>query len=193
MRKPFKTAVGTLMWVYVTGDGRDNSEAKDGSKMQKVATIHLQKDTKECKQMIEALHTAWEEYAQEAHLKANIQPKTLGYKVVKDAEGVETDIIAFQFKTNTFFPDGRRNEVKIYNAAGAPVELGDTLIGNGSIGVIHGEVAGYCFAKQYGLSLYLKGVQIAKLEKTATFIEPDDLTDVGDFSAVDGSVEGINL
>ncbi len=161
-----KTPLGELRWVYVNGDGRDQSEKQDGSKMQKMASIVFKKNSPEAKQLIDQINKTWEEYktANPTKIKPATKPKSLGYKPVLDKEtGEETDELIFAFKTNSFFPDGKPNTIPIYNARGQKVNLGEVEIGNGSIGVVFGEAAGYEFAKQYGISLYLKGIQLKKL------------------------------
>jgi len=182
-----KTPVSELIWVFITGDGRDQSENNDGSKMQKLASIVLKTESPACQKLMTDINTVWEEYkaANPTKIKKATQPKSLGYKVVKDPDtDEETDETIFAFKTNSFFPDGKPNKVAVYNAKGQKIDLGETIVGNGSRGVIHGEAAGYEFAKQYGISLYLKGVQIAKLvEGGSADIDADDISEEGDFEA----------
>ena len=196
-----KTPLGKLMWVYVEGDGRDQSEKQDGSKMQKMASIVFHKDSPEAKKLISEITKVWEAYKAEnpTKIKPATKPKSLGYKPVKDRDtGEETDELIFNFKTNSFFPDGKPNNVVIYNAKGQKVELGENGIGNGSIGIIFGEAGGYEFAKQYGVSLYLKGIQLKTLvSKTDTGIEASDIEDLGDdedaFISPEGGVPSVDI
>lgn len=186
--------VGKLEWVFVNGDGRDQSEKKDGSKMQKTATLVLQKDSAEAKDLIIKIKGAWELYkADTAAIKSATQPKSLGYKAIKDADtGADTDMLAFQFKTNSFFPDGKPNKVKVYNAKGKVVDMGETIIGNGSIGVIHGSMGGYTFTGTYGISLYLTAVQVAKLvEGTGADVDAHDISAVAGDDSFDTAGDGM--
>jgi hypothetical protein len=194
-----KTPLGELRWVYVEGDGRDQSAEQDGSKMQKMASIVFKKDSPEAKNLIAQIDKVWEAFKAEnpTKIKPATKPKSLGYKPVLDKDtGEETGELIFNFKTNSFFPNGKPNNVVIYNAKGQKVNLGDTGIGNGSIGIIFGEAAGYEYAKQYGISLYLKGIQLKKLvEKSTEGIDDSDLEDLGEdedsFIATDEAVPEI--
>ena len=175
--------VGKLEWCFVTGDGRN--QAMDGSpeKMQKTASLVLNKDSKEAKHIVDQINATWELYkAENPKIKAATQPKSLGYKVVKDKDtDEETNDLVFTFKTNSFWKDGKPNIVKVFNAKGQAVEMGDTIIGNGSLGVVHGSMGGYEYAGSFGISLYLSAVQIAKLVEGSS-----DSVDATDLSAIAG-------
>jgi len=192
-KQKIKTPVGELRWVFITGDGKDQSEARDGSKMQKMASIVFKKDDPKCKELQAKINEVWEEWKAEKRLPAAKKPKSLGYKELEDKEtGEPTGEIMFTFKTNSFYPDGKPNIVTTYNAKGQKVELPEDIrIGNGSIGIIFGTAAGYEYAKQYGISLYLTAIQIAKLVEVQPDIETEDLSEVGDFESVGDSVPSI--
>jgi len=192
-----KTPIGELRWVFITGDGRDQSDNNDGSKMQKMASLVLKTESEACEKLKADINAVWEEYkaANPTKIKKATQPKSLGYKVVKDPDtDEETDETIFAFKTNSFFPDGKPNKIPVYNAKGQKVDLGDTIVGNGSRGIIFGEAAGYEYAKQYGVSLYLKGIQIAKLvEGGSADIDAEDISNEGDFEAPeDGNIPEVD-
>lgn len=174
-----KTPVGPLYWVFITGDGRDQSEDNDGSKMQKTASVVFHKDSPECKKLQNEIQAEWEKYkaANPTKIKKATEPKSLGYKPVKDPETDEdTDYVIFQFKTNSFFPDGKRNMVPVYDIHGQKVDLGQSLIGNESTGIIHGEMMGYEYLKSYGISLLLKGVQLATYKEPEVQIDTEDIS-----------------
>lgn len=186
--------VGTLSWVFIKGDGRNTAEAGKPEKLQKMATLELHKDSDEAKGLIEQINAVWELYkAETAAIKPATQPKSLGYKPVKDKDtGADTDTLAFQFKTNSFFPDGKPNNVKVYNAKGQEVQMGETIIGNGSIGVVHGSMGGYTYTGSYGVSLYLTAVQVAKLvEGTGAEAETTDISAVAGDDSFDSVGDGM--
>lgn len=187
--------VGQLEWVFIQGDGRNQAEEGKPAKMQKTATLVLHKDSDEAKGLIDQINAAWEVYkAETPAIKSATQPKSLGYKAVKDQEtGADTDMLAFQFKTNSFFPDGKPNNVKVFNAKGQEVDMGDTIIGNGSLGVIHGSMGGYTYTGTYGISLYLTAVQVAKLvEGSSDSVETEDISAVGDFETTGDGMPAID-
>jgi len=186
--------VGKLEWVFVNGDGRDQAMDGQPPKMQKTATLVLNKDSAEAKGLIGQIDKAWEQYKSENHkIKSATQPKSLGYKAVKDSDtGAETNDLAFSFKTNSFFPDGKPNKVKTFNAKGQAVDMGETIIGNGSLGVVHGSMGGYEYAGSFGVSLYLTAVQIAKLvEGSGDSVEATDLSAIAGDDAFDSTGDGM--
>lgn len=182
MAMKIKTPVGKLFWVRISGDGYDASiiggEKSGDTKMVKSACLHLNKNSKECKDFIKLLETEWEDYKSTKKIKT--PAKSMGFKPVLDENGKETEFIEFKFKTNSFFPDGKPNVVKVLNAKGNEIDLGDRLIGNESVGVIHGTVAPYTFAGSHGLSLYLVAIQLVKFVEYSGGIEADDLSDLSE-------------
>ena len=177
-----KTPLGELRWVYIAGDGKDQSMKNDGSKMQKIASIVFKKNSPEAKQLIEQINQAWEQYkAENPKIKPATKPKSLGYKHVIDKDtGAETDEVIFQFKTNSFFPDGKPNIIPVYNAKGQKVDLGNVEIGNGSIGIIFGEAGGWEYTGQFGITLYLKGIQLKKLVEKSSSNLDSQVEDLGE-------------
>lgn len=171
----FKSPIGELRWVYINEGGVDTSFAKDGSKVQKVANVVLNEE--DAQEAIDQLNKIWEELRANAGIKV-LKPKSLGIKYYKDPETQEpTGEVGFCFKTNAYLPDGKDSPVVIFNAKGDKVSLGDKKIGNGSIGIVHGEAALYEFKGTYGITLYLKAIQIVKLvEFTGSEVQPEDLT-----------------
>lgn len=183
LKQPFKTPVGELRWVNISKDGIDNSMAKDGSKMQKVATIILSGDAKN--KAITTLNEIWEYFKDDQSLKKGVQPKSVGWKALKDEDGNETGEIAIQFKTNAKLPDGRECIVKVLNAAGKEVDLQDKAIGNGSMGVIHGDAAFYDANGTKGITLYLKAIQLTKFVEYKLNVDAEDLSGEGEFAGFD--------
>jgi len=186
-----KTPIGDLRWVFVTGEGKNNAREGAADKFQYVATLILPKDSKEDTILSKQIETLWAEYKATLKNKA-VKAKSLGRKVLLDKEtGGETGEVAYQFKTNTLFPNGKANNVIIYNAKGEKIQLGGISIGNGSRGVIHGEIAPYLFAGSHGISLYLKAIQLTKLVEYSENLDVDDLSDEGDFESVGDGVPAV--
>ena len=179
----FKTkCCGEMYWAkgIIEEDGALNELS---NKYERSITIRYPKDSKQAKDMIAELEQIWAEYRSSRKIK-QAQPKTWGYKDVTDKDGNPTNEIEFRFKTNAKFPDGKANYIKIYNAKGEDLTqafIDDGIkIGNGTKGIIHGEAGIYEYAKQHGITLYLKAIQITKLVKYEDDIKPDDLSDQGE-------------
>ena len=186
--------VGKLEWVFIAKDGRNQAMQGQPEKMQKTATLVLNKDSAEAKSLTSEIDAAWEVYkAENPKIKPATKAKSLGYKAVTDKDtGAETNDLAFTFKTNSFWPDGKPNVIKVYNAKGVAVDMGETVIGNGSLGVIHGAMGGYEYAGSFGISLYLTAVQVAKLvEGTGAEVETTDLSAVAGEEAFDSTGDGM--
>lgn len=178
LKVPFKTPIGELRWVNISAQGADQSMAKDGSKMQKVATIYLTGDQKEA--VITELQRIWEAFKTEQGLKKGVLPKSTGYRFVTDEDGNETGEVSLCFKTNVKFPDGTENVVKVLNPKGQEINLGDRKIGNGSRGVIHGEAAYYDAQGTKGITLYLKAIQLTKFVEYQQNVDAEDLSAEGE-------------
>lgn len=193
MKKRIKSPVGELRWMFITGEGRDNSEANDGSEMQKSAAVYFPEDSPEDKQMQAMINEVWESYKQEnKNIKPATQPKSLARKIEKDKDTDEpTGMVFYPFKTNSFFPDGKPNNIATHLANGEKFSLGDTRPANGSTGVIHGEAAGYEFTKQFGVTLYLKGVQFKNLKELEADLDVEDIYEEGDYQLAEGEVPEI--
>lgn len=174
LKVKFKTKVGDLMWVNIQEGGVDQSLAKDGSKMQKVASVQFQDGSQELKDMEAQLNTIWEQFRADKGIKQKT-PKSNGIKVNKDKETKEPNgTSSLIFKTSATF-DGKDIVVPIYNAKGEKVTLLER-IGNGSKGLIHGEAALYEFAGTYGITLYLKAIQLVELKAYEDGIDAEDLS-----------------
>lgn len=173
---PFKTKVGDLMWVQIQPGGVDQSLAKDGSKMQKVASVQFADNSQELAIMKKQLADIWEQFKTENGIKQK-EPKSNGIKVNKDKETKEPNgTSCLIFKTGATYKDGGDVVIPIYNAKGQRVELNGQRIGNGSKGIIHGEAALYEFAGTYGITLYLKGIQIGEFKEVSDGIDAEDLS-----------------
>jgi len=180
MKKVKTPCCGEFYWVkgLVEEDGVLNELSQ---KNERSVTIRYHKDSEQCKALIAEIDGFWEEFKASKPKMKQKEPKSTVYKTVLDQDGEETDFVEFKFKTNPKFQDGKVNWVKIYNAKGQDVTgqfVDDQiLIGNGSTGIVHGTLAIYEYAKQFGVTSYLKAIQIAKLVEYDDGIEPEDLTE----------------
>ncbi len=191
MSKKLNVPVGELFWVSVSGEGKDTSEDGDGSKMKKQASLYLKTASKECKDLMSQLDAAWEAYkANDPRIKSAMEPKSVGYKVVKDKEtGGPTDITSFSFSTNSFYKDGKPSNVPVYDAQGAVYDMKGEEIGNGSVGTVYGDYGEYAYKGSFGISLYLKAVQIipSKLKlRSSDGVTAGDISSYGDESDSEG-------
>lgn len=171
----FKSPIGEIKWVSIQEGGVDTSMDRDGSKMQKTATVYLSGEAKDT--AIKMLNDIWEAAKAEHGVKKGSQAKSIGWKAEKDADGNETGNIFLRFSSNACFPDGKDNKIPVLNSKGVPVDLGDKKIGNGSRGVIHGEAAYYDAKGSKGITLYLKAIQLTKFVEYATNVDAEELTD----------------
>ena len=167
------TPKGELRWVTITGEGKENMSGA----MQYKADIILDPTNDPVHQAyIDKIDTFWEENKPKGHKR---KPKSLGYYLcdkVLDANGDpvkdDEDMFVYQkdgkvsvsFKTATTFPDGSAKKVTTRNAKGAEVNLGDTMIGNGSMGYLAGAMDIYSHKANAGVTLYLDAIKLTKLE-----------------------------
>lgn len=175
----FVSPKGTLNWVVITGEGVENMSGK----MQYKADINLGKLSEEPMKSIKAkIDAYWDEKKPNGFKK---KPKSLGYypcTPLLDENGNHRESdegtkmydpdgdYAISFKTATRFKDGNVNKVKVRNAAGRVVELGETKIGNGSIGYIAGAMDIYANEApktgtviDAGVTFYLNEIKLTKL------------------------------
>lgn len=141
------TPKGQLSWVTISGAG---SLSYDETYREYKASVELPID---CKFVSDA-----EQFYSEC-TSSEHTCQTMGYSL-KDEDNSK---VIFTFKTRAKYPDGSSVTVKVYNAKVKPVELGETLIGNGTIGALHGTMAYYRQGKKDGLTFYLRSVQIIEL------------------------------
>lgn len=175
-----KTPQGQLAWVIITGEGKENMSGK----LKYSADIVLPEGSSAAGALRKQIDDYW---------MANLPngwnpkraPKSLGYRpemvVVKDENGEATyddagkkvkkatGNIVFTFSTDTTYPSGDPKVVSVFNAKGNKVSLGETKIGNGSIGQIGGAMGVYAVKSpkgditDAGVTLYLNSVRVIKL------------------------------
>lgn len=181
------TPVGVLAWVSILGEGKEKMDATKGREY--CANIVLpEAEFKTFNDTIQAFynrHKPKEKHNFREWKVAHCNPDgTLN----EDKEGTHRSL---QFRTNVNINHNgevKRFKVPVANASGQPVELGATLIGNGSKGLIHGKLGVYFYAKTktYGVMFMLSGVQILDLVPytAGTKTEFKDLSGQGSFQDV---------
>jgi len=208
-----KTKVGPLKYVFITGEGRNNAMKGEEPRMQYVASLCVPKDGEVHKAFSKLVYEEWENYKKQYGVKGkpalnkNGEPMD-GMKIEKqkDPKGeidpqteevkmIPTGNILITFKTNTKWPDGNPQVVKVFDGKGKDitqaVHNADWAIGEGSTGIIHGTAVGNNTGGSHKVTLYLSAVQIAKLVKyEGNDIDAEDIggedIDLGD------SVAGID-
>jgi hypothetical protein len=190
----FKTPLCELMWVSIDGKGKlkydpnGMLDENDPQNYHYTATARLTKE--QADSIKKALQEFWRNNKPQGATKQKydiVKPeleKVLDEqgKEVLDEDGApvmkETGYYVMQFKTKTVWPDGKPNKVKVLRANGTPIDLGDTKIGNGSTGVIHGNIMINSFKGNEGLLANLQAIQLKKLVPYAEDdVEAEDLGD----------------
>ena len=152
---PFTSPLGDLEWIFITGKGKKDLSGNDRF----VASLVLNHDTDQCKELIETIEEFWNENKPKKAKDA----KSTGFKILEDEKGEPTGRVSFNFWTGIVFPDGSPKVVKVFNAKGAEVALGEKKIGNGSRGRIKGAMGIYDNGPAAkGVTLYLNGIQLTK-------------------------------
>lgn len=187
-----KTPVGELKYAFIT-QGRDESEKQDGTKWKKSIAFRCHKDSEEAKYLIGLIDEAWQDYVLNTPAIKKTPPKSLGYKLEKLEDGSLGEHYLFQFKTNKFLPSGQEAMIPIYNINGQPVKMEKgTMIGNGTIGCVFGTAGGYTNKGNYGITLYLTGIQIVKFVAYQANLNVSDLSqEVDEAEAFTGFGDGI--
>jgi hypothetical protein len=171
--KTVKTPKGKLMYVTITGDGRNGAMKGQPENMQFMASIILKKDSAEFKAFKANLDDIWKVYATSMGVKG--APKSNGIKPVTinsdelDEYGtpkkIETDEVIITFKTGITWPDGKAKVIDVFQPSGSKctdaIHKADWSIGNGTIGIIHGMASPNDIGGTHKISLYLSAVQFA--------------------------------
>jgi len=194
IKKTFKTPLLPLSWVNIAGTGKLKMNAEDNgepSNYNYTATV-IYPDEESMKKDKVIFDTFWRENKPKGCTKQNYSMFKEEMAPDLDAQGNEqhdeddalikkaTGRWTLAAKTITHWPkDGKPNKIKVLRANGNPLDLGDKVIGDGSIGVIHGSIGVNAYAGNEGLAFYLNAVQLKKfVEYTGSDdVETDDLGD----------------
>ena len=189
-----------MYYVFIDGEGRNSAMSGQEPKYKYTVSYVVPEGSPAHKHLVSIIDAEWEDYKQKFNLKG--RPKTNGIKLetMADPKGtidpeteeikrIPTGNIIASFKTNTTWPDGKPQIVKVFDHKGTDIteafRAASWSIGNGSTGVIHGSAVGNNVGGTHKVTLYLSAVQLAKLVKyegdtvDADEIEGEDL-DLGD-------------
>lgn len=197
VKQIFKTPLCELRYVNIVGQGKLRFDPTNKFDKNKAEAYEYTASVVLSKEQADAITAEFKEFWNENKPKGLTKQK---YELVKaemkdtgkkdedgDAIKEPTGFYILQAKTTTEWPSGDKNTIKIMRGNGNPLNLGDKQIGDGSTGVIHGQLGVNDFAGNEGLNFFLSGVQLKSYkEKTDAEIETDDLGD-------DDGLDGIEL
>ena len=180
MSTKIQTKEGTLKYIYIKGEGRNQAMPGEDERMQYVISIVFPKDSEGAKHLQSLVEEEWTAYKKSTGVKG--RPKTNGIKeeFIKDPEGkidpetevvrrIPTGNIIAQFKTNITWPDGKPQVVRVFDHKGSNITgayaQANWAIGNDSTGVVFGSAVGNNAGGSNKVTLYLTAVQIGKLKK----------------------------
>ena len=205
----FKTPLLPLSWVNIAGQGKLKMNKKDNgdpANYNYVATA-IYPDEAAMKADKAIFDKFWRENKPAGCTKQNY---TMFKPVMKDVLGTDgkptydeddakiktpTGEYSLTAKTITHWPkESRVNVVKVLRANGNPLQLGDKIIGEGSIGVLHGSLGINAFGGNEGLAFYLEAVQLKKFVEYVGDVEvhADDLGDE-DLGDLDDGIDAADV
>jgi len=197
----YKTPILALAWVNITNPGKlkMNKDPKSTNPDDYFYTASVIFENEESMLKQKAIFDKfWRENKSEKLTKQRYNMFKPEMVKVLDANGKEQkdedgEIIRehsgryiLQAKTGTTWPDGTPNKVKVLRANGRELPNFSKLIGEGSIGVIHGKLAINEYPGNEGLLFYLQAIQMKK------FVEyiPGEI-DAEDLGGDDGMDDGM--
>ncbi len=182
----FKTPLAELRYVSIVGQGKlrfdptNKFDKNTPEAYEYTASVMLNKEQAES--AIATFKEFWNDNKPKGLTKqkydlVKAEMKDTGKKD-EDGDAIKepTGLYILQAKTTTQWPSGDANVIKVMRANGNPLNLGDKQIGDGSVGVIHGQIGVNEFSGNEGLNFFLSGVQLKSYkEKSAGEIDADDL------------------
>lgn len=204
MSSAVKTKVGSLAYVFITGEGRNQAKEGQPAKMQYTASIITKKGSELHLDILAQINAEWENYKKAKNVKG--LPDTNGIKpiMIPDPSGeidpkteevrkIEGEDVIISFKTNATWENGKKKKVAVKDRFGKDITdiitsaEGTWSIGKDSLGVIHGTASGNFGGEKHKVSLYLNGIQLVKLVKyTGSDFEADNYGE-----AYDGEDDGM--
>ena len=200
------TPVGDLEWVIISGDGKE--DINGDPKYQ--ASLVLDPENEKHQAFLDKVDAFWE-----ANKPQGFKGKTPSSNGLyphkkdtgeKDENGdriyEETGKTLLATKTGTTYKDGKTKVIKVFNAKGAEVSLGDKKIANGSRGRIGCVMAIYATTDKSGktivnagVTFYLNSLQLSKFVEYAgagfDALDDDEMEDEDSFEGV-GDMGGIS-
>jgi len=182
----FKTPLAELRYVNIVGQGKLRFDPTNKFDKNKAEAYEYTASVILSKEQADVITANFKDFWNENKPKGLTKQK---YDLVKaemkdtgkkdedgDAIKEPTGFYILQAKTTTEWPSGDKNIVKIMRGNGNPLNLGVKQIGDGSVGVIHGQIGVNDFAGNEGLNFFLSGVQLKSFkEKTDAEIDAEDL------------------
>ncbi len=198
IKKIAETPRGELEWVMIRGDGKEQLNGPNKYQAQLVLDPDQvdEKTTEDQAAAAKLFQQDVEDFWADNKPKHIKTAKSMGFyphtvlaaELDEDGEKVyePTGKVAFLFKTGTEYKDGKNKVIKVFNKKNNVVDIGDLLIGNGSIGRLAGAMATYEVkppkgnkALEAGVTFYLDAVKLLKLEEyvggTQFGTEDDDM------------------
>jgi len=189
VNKDIKTLKGTLMYVTITGEGRNGSMPGQPENMQYMASVVFEKDSAGHKHLLQQIKEVWEEYSKAngikgAHKSNGIKPvmqETDELDEYGAKKKVETNQVIATFKTGVKWQDGNAKIVDVFQPSGKKcteaIHSADWKIGNGTEGILHGVASGNNVGGTHKISLYLSAVQLAGnlVKYTGTSVQADSI------------------
>jgi len=187
------TPKGKFGFTIISGKGKEK-------KGKSVYMTSVSMPDAEAKPLIDAIEEYWKENKPKGAKRDKVQ--TIGYrpltkksdKVDEDGDAIYEEVpgyTEFFAATGTTWPDGKTKEIKVYNAKGRPVSLGDKGIGIGSEGRFKANMLTYDVEGNYGINLYLEGVQLTKYVEYVADDGFDADEDEEGWTGDDDSFEGV--
>jgi len=184
-----KTPLAPLQWVTISGQGKlrfEKPDDKDPVNYQYCASAVLNKEQADALNVI--IKQFWKDNKPTGAtvmkydvIKAEVEPVVdKEGKPTFDEDGAKittpTGNYTIQAKTGTQWGDGKPNVIKVLNAAGQQIQLGDKVIGDGSTGVLHMNLGINAYKGNEGVNCYLVAVQLKKfVEYTGSDIQAESL------------------
>ena len=194
----FKTPKGTLEWVIISGEGKENLSGK----LQYTANLVLTPETDPQHQaFIEKVEDFWEANKPDKFTGKCKSNGIYAYKE-KNADGEFVEVpgkFYVALKTGTTYASGEAKVVKVFNSKAAEVQLGKQKIANGSVGYLYGAMDIYKNVNpkkkdqilEAGVTLYLDAVQLTKFVPYAGGVEAEADAEEGGWDCSDLNDSGI--
>ena len=193
MSKVVQLPVGELKWVTIAGDGKDRKGENDKEpKFKYEASIRYKEGSPEALAIMEIFDDVWELYRESnSKIKSATKPKSLGYKIetIKDEDtgaDVPTGYIIVTSNTNAKWKDGSNAPMSLLDGDAATLDKDAFDIGNGTIGTIYVQPAGYEYQGTFGITSYLNTVQIIVPTLKATSNSEAEVTALSYEAPVEG-------
>ena len=176
-----KTPVGELRYVQITGEGKNQElDPTKPANMCYVASIVLDKDSAEFKALKAEFEKTWEEYKKvEPKAVGSLKTSSIKEETIADPTGaideetgkvkkIPTKNMIITAYTKVMSDRGKK-EIRVLDGKGNNItgwyNEQTFTIGNGSTGVLHGNLVGNTGGGKAKITFYLNTVQLGKLQR----------------------------